>query len=43
MILSLSNEKLLNNLLNIKNAEKLARFNKYDMEDSETVEMFNYA
>ena len=44
-ILSIENEKLLNNLLNIKKMlEKLKQdLISNDMEDSETVEMFNYA
>ena len=44
-VLSIENEKLLNNLLNIKKMlEKLKQdFISNDMEDSETVEMFNYA
>ena len=41
----MKNEKLLNNLLNIKKMlEKLKQdLISNDMEDSETVEMFNYA
>ena len=44
-VLSIENEKLLNNLLNIKKMlEKLKQdLISNDMEDSETVEMFNYA
>ena len=44
-VLSIENEKLLNNLLNIKKMlEKLKQdLISNDMEDSETIEMFNYA
>ena len=44
-VLSIENEKLLNNLLNIKKMlEKLKQdLISNDMEDKETVEMFNYA
>ena len=44
-VLSIENEKLLNKLLNIKKMlEKLKQdLISNDMEDSETVEMFNYA
>ena len=44
-VLSIENEKLLNNLLNIKKMlEKLKQdLISNDMEDSETAEMFNYA
>ncbi len=44
-VLSIENEKLLNNLLNIKKMlEKLKQdLISNDMKDSETVEMFNYA
>ena len=44
-VLSIENEKLLNNLLNLKKMlEKLKQdLISNDMEDSETVEMFNYA
>jgi len=44
-VLSIENEKLLNNLLNIKKVlEKLEQeLIINDIEDSETIEMFNYA
>ena len=44
-VLSIENEKLLNNLLNIKKMlEKLKQdFIINDIENSETIEMFNYA
>ena len=44
-VLSIENEKLLNNLLNIKKMlEKLKQdLISNDIEDSETIEMFNYA
>ena len=44
-VLSIENENILNNLLNIKKMlEKLKQdLISNDMEDSETVEMFNYA
>ncbi len=44
-VLSIENEKLLNNLLNIKKIlEKLKQdLIIHDIEDSETIEMFNYA
>ena len=44
-VLSIENEKLLNNLLNIKRMlEKLKQdLISNDIEDSETIEMFNYA
>ena len=44
-VLSIENEKLLNNLLNIKRMlEKLKQdLISHDIEDSETIEMFNYA
>ena len=45
VVLSIENEKLLNNLLNIKKVlEKLEQeLIINDIEDSETIEMFNYA
>ena len=44
-VLSIENEKLLNNLLNIKKMLEKLKLDliSNDMEDSETVEMFNYA
>ena len=44
-VLSIENEKLLNNLLNIKKMLKKLKQDLIinDIEDSETIEMFNYA
>ena len=44
-VLSIENEKLLNNLLNIKNMLKKLKQDLIinDIEDGETIEMFNYA